>query len=154
MGLILTRAVLYLVAAVNVSNNPHIALTAIVFTVSCIILLKGLVRCSVYNKWPVDVLETCFYFNIVFFAIFMLYSVSRAGRKQEAVAYISVVLTVAILLLILIYHMYMYTPLFSKLKMSKSYKTSFVKEVIQNTSLITRIHHLMMIYTGLTKYWT
>ena len=38
--LLIARAVLYLVAAVNVSNDPTVALTAIFFTICCILALK------------------------------------------------------------------------------------------------------------------
>ena len=38
--LLIARAFLYLVAAVNVSNDPTVALTAIFFTICCILALK------------------------------------------------------------------------------------------------------------------
>ena len=48
--LLLVRAILYLVAAVNVSNDPTVALTAIIFTVCCISILKGFIGSRVYRK--------------------------------------------------------------------------------------------------------
>ena len=41
--LLIARAVLYLVAAVNVSNDPTVALTAIFFTICCILALKAFI---------------------------------------------------------------------------------------------------------------
>ena len=116
--LILTRAILHLVATVNVSNNPHVALTALIFSLSCIVLFKASIRCNVYRKWPVDVLETFFFSNILFFAIFTWYSLGKTERSSdsEAVAYISIMITIAALLLIFLSHVYMCTSVFSRVK--------------------------------------
>lgn len=81
-GLLLTvRIILYLVATVNVSNNSTISLTAIIFTVCFILGLKGFIGSRVYGKWSVDVLETFFYLNILFFAG-ILSPTLRVIRKQ------------------------------------------------------------------------
>ena len=117
--LLLIRAILYLVAAVNVSNNPHVALTAITFSMCCIVLLKGFLGSRVYQKWLIDVLETLFYLNILFFTIFTWYSLSDSNCNQEMVFYISVILTFIVLLLIILYHVYTYTTVFSKIKKTK-----------------------------------
>ena len=68
--LLLARAVLYLVAAVNVSNDPTVALTAIIVVICCIFALKAFIGSRVYRKWPVDILETFFYLNILLFTTF------------------------------------------------------------------------------------
>ena len=116
--LLLARAILYLVAAVNVSNDPHIALTAINFTVCCIVLLKGFVGISrLYREWPVDVLETVFYTNILFLAVF-----SYQEINQELAAYTSVITTFIMLLFIILYHVYTYTSAFSKVNKTKAGK--------------------------------
>ena len=114
--LLLARAILYLVAAVNITNDPTIALTAIVFTVCCISILKGFIGSRVYRKWPVDVLETCFYLNLLTFATFTWYCLRGECRNKKAAAYISVTTTFIILLLIILYHVYTYSTLFSKVE--------------------------------------
>ena len=119
--LLLARAILYLVAAVNITNDPTIALTAIIFTVCCISILKGFIGSRVYRKWPVDVLETYFYLNILIFAIFTWYCLGDC-RNKKAAAYISVTTTLIILLLIILYHVYTYTSLFSNVEKTKSVK--------------------------------
>ena len=111
--LLLVRAMLYLVAAVNVSNNPQIALTSITFTVGCLLVLKGFFG-RIYKKWPIDVLETFFYFNILFISVFTWYSLSDAESNKKAAAYISVTITLFVLLLIILYHMYSHTTLLNK----------------------------------------
>ena len=110
--LLLVRAVLYLVAAVNVSNNPHLSLTAIIFSVCCIVLLKDFIGSRMYRMWPVDILETFFHLNMLFFVLFTWYSLSNATVKQEAAAYISVIIAFVVLLFVLLYHVYTYTSAF------------------------------------------
>ena len=117
--LLIVRIILYLVAAVNASNDPTVALTAIIFTVGCIFALSKVFGSRLYRKWPVDVLETFFYLNILSFATFTWYSLNNPKSNQEAAAYTSVILTFIVLLLIILYHVYTYTPVFSKLKTTR-----------------------------------
>ena len=123
--LLLVRAILYLVAAVNVSNNPQIALTSITFTVGCLLVLKGFFG-RIYEKWPVDVLETFFYFNILFISVFTWYSLSDTESNKEAAIYISVTITIIVLLLIILYHMYSHTTLLNETQ-HKSLERTFSK---------------------------
>ena len=117
--LLLVRVILYLVAAVNVSNDPQVALTAITFSMCFIVLLKGSLGNRVYRQWPKDMLEIFFYLNILFLAIFTLYFLAGPNGNQKAVAYISVITTLLVLLLIILYHVYTYTSAFTKLKVTK-----------------------------------
>ena len=114
--LLIVRIVLYLVAAVNVANDPAIALTAISFTTCCVLTLSKFIGSRMYRKRPIDVLETFIYLNILSFAIFTWYSLYNPGSNREAAAYTSVIFTIIILLLIILYHVYAYTTLFSKIK--------------------------------------
>ena len=117
--LLIVRVVLYLVAATNVSNDPTIALTALNFTVYCIFALKQFFGSRLYRKWSVDVLETFFYLNILFFIIFTWYSLDSPASNQKAAAYTSVTTTFIALLLIILYHVYTYTSVFSKIQETK-----------------------------------
>ena len=117
--LLIIRVILYLVAATNVSNDPTIALTAINFTVCCIISLKQFFGSRLYRKWPVDVLETFFYLNILSFMTFTWYSLDSPASSREAAAYTSVIITFIALLLIILYHIYTYTSVFSKIHKTK-----------------------------------
>ena len=120
-GLLLTvRVVLYLVAAVNISNDPTVALTSIIFTVCCIFGLRQFSGSKMYRKWPVLVLETFFYLNILSFATFTWYSLDKpASTNQEAAAYTSITLTLLVLLFIILYHVYIYSTVFSRIKNTK-----------------------------------
>ena len=91
--LLLVRAVLYLITAVNVSNNPQIALTSIIFSVCCIVLLGRFIQKGPYRKRPVDGLETFFHVNILYFALFTWYFLSDTKSTQETVAYTSIIIT-------------------------------------------------------------
>ena len=116
--LLLARIILYLIATVNVSNNPYIALTSITFIIVCILCLKGLTRSRVFKNWPLDLLETFFYFNTLFLAIFAWLSLSGNYDtvSQIAVVTVSVIIAVIVPLLIVLYHIYSYTPIFLKFR--------------------------------------
>ena len=58
--LLIVRIILYLVAAINISNDRTVALTAITFTMCYIFALRMFFGSRLYEKWPVDVLETFF----------------------------------------------------------------------------------------------
>ena len=117
--LLIVRIILYLVAAANVSNDPTVALTAINLTVCCIFALRLFFGSRLYRKCPVDVLETFFYLNILYFVILIWYSLDEPNSNQEATAYTSVILTFIVLLLIILYHVYTYTTVFSNVKTTK-----------------------------------
>ena len=117
--LLIVRIILYLVSAINTSNDPTVSLTAISFTTCCIFALKGFIGSRMYRKWPVDVLETFFYLNILSFAIFTTYTLDNPDSNQEAAAYTSVIITFIVLLLIILYHVYTYISVFSKIKKTK-----------------------------------
>ena len=117
--LLIVRIILYLVSAINTSNDPTVSLTAISFTTCCIFALKGFIG-RMYRKWPVDVLETFFYLNILSFAIFTTYTLDNPDSNHEAAAYTSVIITFIVLLLIILYHVYTYTTVFSKIKKTRS----------------------------------
>ena len=117
--LLIVRITLYLVSAVNVSNNPTIALIAIIFAVCCIVILRNFIASRMYRKWPVDVLETYCYLNILLFAMFTWYTLDNSDSNQEAAAYTSVIITFIVLLLIILYHVYIYTTVFSMIKKTK-----------------------------------
>ena len=117
--LLIIRVVLYLVAATNVSNDPTIALTAISFTVCCIFALRLFFGSRLYRKWPVDVLETFFYLNTLSFVTFTWYSLDSPDSDREAAAYTSVIISFIALLFIILYHVYTYTSVFSKIHKTK-----------------------------------
>ena len=64
-------------------------------------------------------LETFFCLNTLLFTIFTWYSLRDERLHQETIAYTSVTSTIAVLLLIIICHVYTYTSLLSNIKKTK-----------------------------------
>ena len=117
--LFIIRAILYLVAAANVSNNPQISLSAIVFTMICILFLIAYINIKMYTKMPINFLETCFILNILLFSVFTWYSLSNSSSHQKTAAYTSVLIAFILLTLIILYHVFMYTTVSSTVKKTK-----------------------------------
>ena len=113
--LLFARAILYLIASLNVSNDPEIALMAITFMISCILIMKGY---RIYQKWPIDALERFFLFNILSLTIFTWTKLSNKQVNQEAAAYVSVLSSFILLILIMAYHACTYTAIISKFTQS------------------------------------
>jgi predicted outer membrane repeat protein len=137
--LLLARAILYLVAAANVSGDPQIQLISVTFVVIAIILLKMFIAVRLFKNWVVDALESFFYVNIVCFAAFTSFNLSR-GNSQDAVAYLSVCLSILVTVIIVLYHFYKYTSLFSLCKekyakkISKRFKSPSRKRTVVEAS--------------------
>ena len=109
-----------IVAAVNVSNDPTIAFTTITFTIALILVVKGSIGSRVYRNLSIDLLDTFFYWIIIILAVITWYFLDKWDSNQEAAAYISVITAPIALVLIVIYHMYAYTPVVSKFKGTKA----------------------------------
>ena len=134
--LLLARAIIYLISAANVSGDPQIQLVSIIFILSCIILLKMFIATKIFKKWLIDSLESFFYFNIIFLASFTSYNLST-GNNQDGIAYTSVVLSIVVTILIIIYHAFKYIPVFRKMRESKFFekmKRSKAAEPVQSTN--------------------
>ena len=143
--LMLVRVILYLVAIFNFNRNPHIQLTATVFTVGALLLIKGLYVKPIYRKWLLDAMETITYFNIIAFAGFTAYTLESNGN-QAAVAVVSTSVTLIMLVAIIVYHVYTYTCIgrllrklgintrnLSKLKLHKQRNTSAANSDLTNS---------------------
>ena len=122
--LLLIRAVLYLIAAVNISNDPRVTLVSIIFTLGFMLLLKAFIG-RLYRKWPLDVLETFFYFNLMALSLFAWYFIN-SNHQYRPIAYVSITITFILLVAIIIYHLHTYTVLSSKLvKLEQRIKAIF-----------------------------
>ena len=116
--LLLARVIIYLIAAVNVSNDRYLALMSIIFIIVCILCLKGLTRGRVFKNWPIDLLEIFFYFNILLLAIFTWYLIRPSNLTGSPLAALnaSVIMALIVLIFIILYHICSYTPLFLKFR--------------------------------------
>ena len=125
--LLLARAVLYLIAAATVSGDPQVPLVSTIVVMSVIVLLKMAVATRIFKNNVVDALESFFYVNIIVFAACTSYNLS-AGKNQDGVAYTSVTLSILMTIFIIVYHVYEYTPIFSRVgntKIAKKIKKAF-----------------------------
>ena len=122
--LLFVRALLYLISLLNFSLDPRVDLMATIFIVGGLILLKGVTAKRVYKNWPLDVMETAIYFNLVAFSALTWYNLDFGGN-QVAVAYTSVMIIFILLLGVIVFHVLRYTRL---------YKCSFVEKAFKWTS--------------------
>ena len=126
--LFLVRVILYIVFALNVNGDPDVNLVAIILTIGGLLLIKGFLI-KVYKKWPIDVIESIMYFNILGFAALTSYF-NEAPEKQAAIAYTSVTITLLLLLMVIAFHVYKFTILGYIIQKTKIFK--IFKEVAVN----------------------
>lgn len=99
------RVILYTIAAVNVPSDPAVNLLAIGGSMTGILILKGYFKGNkIYKKWPVEILEMISYLNITLFSLTSYYFLG-SRHHQEVVAYLSVSVTFALFVVILLYHL-------------------------------------------------
>ena len=110
--LLLARVLLHVVSALNVNGDPQVTLLAITVTVSILLLIKGIFATKLYTKWPVDVLETIMYFNIITFAALSSYY-HDTGKNQAAITSVSVTITLILFVSVIVFHVYKYSCLHS-----------------------------------------
>ena len=115
------RVFLYSVSAINSSLNPRTDLMAVITVVGGLILLKGITVKTVYKSWPLDIMETAIYFNLVACSALTWYNLDYGGN-QVAVAYTSAMIIFIILLGIIVFHVLRYTRL---------YRCSLIKNTFQ-----------------------
>ena len=105
--LLLVRALLYNVTAVNIHGDPSINLLTIIVLACFVLLLKERFKVKIYTKWPIDTLESSYIFNLIIFSAATLYVRNTLGN-QKALAYTSTTIAFATFLGILLYHTYTY----------------------------------------------
>ena len=122
--LLFVRVLIFLISELKFSLDPRVDLMAVIFIVGGLILLKGVTAKRVYRNWPLDVVETAIYFNLVAFSSLTWYNLDFGGN-QVAVAYTSVMIIFTLLLGIIVFHVLRYTRL---------YKWSYVEKAFKWTS--------------------
>ena len=103
--LLLVRVILYIISAVNISNNPDVNLLVIGIVMSTLLLLKGMLSFQVYKRWLIEVLELACYFNVVLFCLVKLFIIIKATKRDQAtIAFVSGSITLALFLAIVCFH--------------------------------------------------
>ena len=103
--LLLVRVLLYIISPVNVSSNPQVPLLSIILVVSFMLFLRS--SATLYKKWLLELVESAFYLNIIMFAALTGFVIETNGNGS-AVIYTSTMITFALFLAIMIYHIYEY----------------------------------------------
>ena len=105
--LLLVRVVIYImVSFVNVSNNPQTNLVTVNIVMILIMCVCG--SGSVSRKYPIAIIDTICYINLLLLSVICLYllGTGRDESLQSVAGYVSVSITLALLIGILLYHMY------------------------------------------------
>ena len=113
--LLLARVILYLTAAVNISDEPSVNLLAVSIVVGCILSFHAYSGVTVYKSWTLNCIEFATYFNILLFAVVKFY-IQLVGGNHEAVAYVSISVQVVIFVCSLLRHIVSEFQILEKIK--------------------------------------
>ena len=128
--LLIVRIILLDVSAINFTRDPRVDFVSTILVVGCLILFRAVMAKRIYKNMLLDVMEIVIFFNLVFFAAFSWYSLDFRGN-QVAVAYVSVIITFSLFLIVIVFHLVRFTCL---------YKLAFGKRSLQGmtTKLIEK----------------
>ena len=107
--LLFARVLLVLLSAGNVFGDPSVNLLA-ASIVSYILILLLWQSGGVYKLWVINYLESFFFLNLGLLSTVALY-IRLSGSNQYVATYLSCGLAFAAFLVILLYHILMYTPI-------------------------------------------
>ena len=126
--LLLTRVILYLTAAIYVSNEPSVNLLAILLVIGCIVLLHAYSGIKIYKKQTLNILEFTTYFNILAFVAFKFY-IQIVGGSHAVVAYISISIQAVIFVCSIVHHTTLEFGINYKIKGTQWYKNHFSRDL-------------------------
>ena len=127
--LLLARIVVHLTAAVNVSVDPSINILVTGIVASFLLFLKGHFG-KIYKNWLLGSLAIACYLNIALLSFVTFFNL-RSGRDQDAAAYISGLITMALMITVLTYHTF--SRLISKTKLCRKMRESSLQRVWSTT---------------------
>ena len=89
MGLLLlVRVLLLLISILNFTLDPRLNLISTILVIGCLLFVKVVTASRVYKSWPLDVMETGIYFNLIMFSALTLSYYIQSWVDQRAVVYI------------------------------------------------------------------
>ena len=113
--LLFVHIILYMVSAVNVTGDPRVTLVSTNILLVVLPFVKGIFKRNIYRKRLLDITEMIIYFNIISFAVLILYTYDTR-ENQASIAYISVMIMFSLFLIVIIFHVFRYTCLLSVTK--------------------------------------
>jgi hypothetical protein len=134
--LLLVRVIVYIISTADVSSDRAITLLAIGVVVYLLTILLCIFR--PYKRRLVLVLEVICYGNIVCFCFATFYISIKAGKSQDAIAYISGTVLLILFLVVLLYHIV--THLFLTIRPKKWLKNKSFRgiKIDQQISLVVQ----------------
>ena len=136
--LLLSRVVLYLTAAINVSGEPRVNLLAVSLVIGSIFLLHAYSGLRIYKHLVLDVLEFTTYFNILALTVTKFYALqSNSDHISITSSSISIGFQFVIFICTLVYHAEMECGILGRMKSSKLNKRKFHQEM--TTSLLDSV---------------
>lgn len=121
--LLLVRAVLYLVAAVNVSGDPRVTYLTLLFILGGIMTGKWVLKTNLNKMWQNDFLEGITHVNLLIFTAFSWYTF-ETGNNQFIAANISVAITLILLIVVTVYHIRTRTNIITSIRNLRNYDFS------------------------------
>lgn len=114
--LLVARIILYVTFAANVEGDPKVNLIAIGVVVVSILIVRNFLEGNerLYQKRPIEMLEIACHFNLIILCIVTFFTLEDNVVKN-IVAQTSISVTIALLLGVLIYHLF--TEVFFKTKL-------------------------------------
>ena len=97
---------LFLIFALNVLGDPALNLFAI-GSASLLLLIIAVGLQRIYKKWPLDILEASFIFNLGVTSYATLYANLSQTNMLPAVTYVSISMTFSVFMGIVVYHAYL-----------------------------------------------
>ena len=125
--LLLARIILYLSEALNVLGDPSVNLFSIIIVVGTLYFILSSLRDKIYKRFPLNILESLFLFNLITIATGTLY-IRYGGGNQEVLAYLSTSLAFLLFIVIITYHTWEFV-------LPKSQKEKIKRKRLFNTTI-------------------
>ena len=103
--LLLVRVTVYLVAALNPSGDPRVALSATTFTMSSLVIYTATFGVRIYKNRFINAMEIFTYFNIIALSIFTWYTID-ANTSHTVIISVSAGIALVQLTTVISYHAY------------------------------------------------
>ena len=118
--LLFVRFLLGTILVLNFSLDQCVYLFSVIIIVGGLILLKGVTAKRVYKNWPLDVMETAIYYNLIAFSVLTWYNLDSRGDRA-AIAFTFIMIIFILLFGIIIFHMSSYTKIYKRSFLNKTF---------------------------------
>jgi hypothetical protein len=112
--LLIARIPVYIISAVT--RDPRFKLLSTIAVIVCLLLVKIFsFEKQIYRKRLLDILDTIVHMNVISFATLTWYTFDVHPNQQTStgIAYLSVIITLALLMCVVLYHILRFTRLFA-----------------------------------------